>query len=324
MKPVRIGVAGVGTWGANHARVAAGLPEAHLSGFFDERTERAEEIAATHDSRAFSSLDDLLGESDAVVIAVPTTNHHEVALRALERGVHVLVEKPIASSLEEADEMVEAARRSGVVLMVGHLERFNPAVEALFETATRPRFVEIHRLSPFHIRGLDVSVVLDLMIHDLDILLTLVGSSPEEVRAVGVPVLSPTIDIANARLKFDGGCVANLTASRISMTKTRKIRVFESDRYISVDFTSQDIACYRRTGDPPSPEKLTSDSFRELVTRENVVVRKEEPLRREVRRFLAAARGEDVVYVTGDEGREALALALRIVRELDISHEPER
>ncbi len=323
MKSVRVGVAGVGTWGANHARVISTLPEATVSGFYDRDDNRAGAIASEHGGQAFTNLDDLLEHSDAIIVAVPTTAHHEVATKALGAGVHVLVEKPIATTLAEADEMIACASQAGKVLMVGHLERFNPAVEALIEKAGDPRFVEVHRLSPFHVRGLDVSVVLDLMIHDLDILLTLVRSPLEEVRAVGVPVLSPSIDIANARLRFANGCVANLTASRISITKTRKIRVFEKDTYISVDFTNQDIVCYRRTGPPPTPEMLTPESFHDLVSRENIVINREEPLKREVRRFLAAVSGEDVSYVTGEEGREALSAAIRILRGLDESSRPD-
>lgn len=323
MKSVRVGVAGVGTWGANHARVISTLPEATVSGFYDRRNDRAGEIAAEHGGQSFGDLDDLLKESDAIIVAVPTTAHHEVAMRALRAGVHVLVEKPIASTLAEADEMVRCAAEAHRILMVGHLERFNPAVEALLAKAGKPKFVEVHRLSPFHIRGLDVSVVLDLMIHDLDILLTLARSPLEEVRAVGVPVLSPTIDIANARLRFANGCVANLTASRISITKTRKIRVFEKDTYISVDFTNQEIVCYRRTGSLPTPDRLTPESFHELVSRENIVIKKDEPLKLEVRRFLSAVRGEDVSYVTGEEGREALSAAIRILQDLDESSGPD-
>lgn len=322
MKSVRVGVAGVGTWGANHARVIAALPEAEVSGFHDARPERAAEIAGHHGGRPFADLDGLIESSDAVIVAVPTTAHHEVAMRAFRAGRHVLVEKPIASSLEEADDMVRCASDAGLVLMVGHLERFNPAVEALLARSGRPRFVEVHRLSPFHVRGLDVSVVLDLMIHDLDILLTLARSPLREVSAVGVPVLSPSIDIANARLLFEDGCVANLTASRISVKKTRKIRVFEKETYFSVDFTNQEIVCYRRTGAVPTPERLTPESFHELVSREEIEIRREEPLKLEVERFLSAVRGEEVSYVTGGEGRAALAAAIRILREVDADAGP--
>ncbi len=317
MESVRVGLIGVGTWGRNHARVLASLPDTKLVGFFDSDSNCSNEAADEWGGSSFPSMDKLIGECEAVIVAVPTVFHADATVAALEGGADVLVEKPIASTLQEADRMLDAADRAGKILVVGHLERFNPAVEALLDASRTPRFAEVHRLSAFHLRGLDVSVVLDLMIHDLDILLRLAGSPLLEVRAVGVPVLSPTIDIANARLQFENGMVANLTASRISLTKTRKIRVFEQDTYLSVDFTTQEIACYRRTGPPPPPEALTPEAFQQYVRKEDLGVVKEEPLRREVERFLAASRGDSVSNVTGQEGREALQLAIRILDEID-------
>jgi len=246
MEPVRIGVIGVGAWGRNHARVFQAAPEAELVGVFDPDGERARAAAETFGCRAFPDAAALLGETEAVTVAAPTTEHHSLTLQAIRAGAHVLVEKPIARTVEEAEEMDRAAREAGRVLAVGHLERFNPAVETLLAGDHDPRFLEIHRLSPFDVRGLDVSVVLDLMIHDIDILLRLVRSPVAGLDAVGVPVLSRAIDIANARIRFENGCVANLTASRISLQKTRKIRIFEKDRYTSLSYTDQTVTVYRK------------------------------------------------------------------------------
>jgi predicted dehydrogenase len=320
MNRTRIGIVGVGTWGANHARVLASLPEAELVGYHDLRGDRAEDAERRWGGKAFAGLDMLLGEVEAVVVAVPTTSHLSVALRALEKGVHVLVEKPIASDSGEADRMVEAAEKAGRVLAVGHVERFNPAVQALLAARAEPRFVEIHRLSPFHVRGLDVSVVLDLMIHDIDVLLCLARSPLRDLDAVGVPVLSASVDIANARLRFESGCVANLTASRISLGKVRKIRVFEANRYVSVNYTDQTVTAYRRAGDLPPPEELTPESFARFVEREEIAVEKGEPLEREVRGFLDLIRTGNGAVVTGREGSDALAVALRILERMDTGH----
>jgi predicted dehydrogenase len=320
MKPVRIGVVGVGAWGANHARVLAEAPEAILVGCHDAAPARVAEAASRWGCRAFPDLDGLLDEAEAVTIAVPTTAHLAVALHALRRGVHVLVEKPIASSPDEAAEMERAARAAGLVLAVGHLERFNPAVEALLASGCSPRFVEIHRLSPFDVRGLDVSVVLDLMIHDLDILLRLVGAPVDRVEATGVAVLSSNIDIANARIRFSNGCVANLTASRISILKTRKIRVFEENRYTSLDYSGQSATVYRRAGDLPPPEELSPASFARLIERSELPVEKGEPLRNEILHFLRAVRGEPARIVTAAEAGEALRVAHAILAEIGETH----
>jgi len=300
--------------------VLATAPEAALTGFHDADGARAESAASEYGGRAFRDLDALLAESEAVSIAVPTTAHLEVTKRALARRVHVLVEKPIASTPAEAREMTEAARKAERLLAVGHLERFNPAVEALFAEGCSPRFVEVHRLSAFDVRGLDVSVVLDLMIHDIDILLRLAGSPLATLEATGVAVLSPNIDIANARLRFQNGCVANLTASRISLAKTRKIRIFEETRYISLDYTEQAATVYRRLGELPPPERLTPESFGKLIERRSLPVEKGEPLRNEILHFLRAVRGGSGRVVRAEEGTEALEVAHAILREIRDGH----
>ncbi|MFH1276982.1 MAG: Gfo/Idh/MocA family oxidoreductase [Candidatus Eisenbacteria bacterium] len=320
MDPVRTGVIGVGTWGRNHVRVLASSPEAELVGVFDLDGGRAREAAAFGGCRAYDDMDLLLADSEAVCVAVPTTAHLHVTLGAIERGVHVLVEKPIASTPAEADRMAEAAEKDGLVLAVGHLERFNPAVEALFAEKCHPRFVEIHRLSPFDVRGLDVSVVLDLMIHDIDVLLRLVDSPLEGLEATGVPVLSSNIDIANARLRFENGCVANLTASRISLGRTRKIRIFEETRYISVSYTDQTVTVYRRSGDLPPPRELTPESFARLIERRDPAVEKGEPLKIEILHFLRAVRGEEAKIVTPVQAADALRVAHRILEKMDGGH----
>ncbi|MBM3319462.1 MAG: Gfo/Idh/MocA family oxidoreductase [Candidatus Eisenbacteria bacterium] len=316
MEPVRIGVIGVGAWGANHVRVLASAPEARFVGCYDRDPERARAAAARGGGRAYDDLDDLLGEVEAATIAVPTSAHGEVALRALARGVHVLVEKPIAPVPAEAEEMERAARRAGRILAVGHLERFNPAVAALLAEGCDPRFVEIHRLSPFDVRGLDVSVVLDLMIHDIDILLRIARSPLAGLEATGVAVLSPNIDIANARLRFENGCVANLTASRISLAKTRKIRIFEENRYISLDYTEQAATIYRRTGELPPPDRLTPESFARLIERRALEVEKGEPLRIEILHFLRAVRGGEARVVPAGEATEALCIGHAILEKI--------
>jgi len=317
MKPVRIGVVGVGSWGSNHARILATAPESHLIGFHDIDGTRAAAAAERFGGACYDDLGALLEEAEAVSITVPTTAHLAVAREALRRGVHVLVEKPIASTPAEAEELSGEAARSGCVLAVGHLERFNPAVEALLGLGSDPRFVEIHRLSPFDVRGLDVSVVLDLMIHDIDILLRLVGAPLSGLEATGVPVLSEQIDIANARIRFANDCVANLTASRISLTKTRKIRIFEENRYISLSYTDQAVVVYRRIGELPPPDRLTPESFGKLVERQVPAVEKGEPLRIEIVQFLRAVRGEpNARIVTAEEGTEALRVAHSILETI--------
>ena len=299
----RIGVAGVGSLGRHHARVASSLEGAVVSGIYDSDTARRDEVAGEFGLPASRSLEDLLAVSDGVVVATPTVSHREVAGAALAAGRHVLVEKPIASTLEEADELIGAATSARVVLQVGHIERFNPAVEAALPLASGARFIETHRLAVFTPRSLDVDVVLDLMIHDLQIAQTVVGRPVVEVRAAGVAVLTPKIDIANARIAFEGGCVANLTASRVSADKVRKFRVFGPSRYVSIDMGSQEISAAALV---PGPDG------RPAIVPSKIEVVHEEPLRRELEGFVRACRGAGPPLVSGRDGREALALALEV------------
>ncbi len=301
---IRLGIIGVGALGQHHARVYASLPSARLAGVYDVDPARAAEIAGRHGGRAFAHLRDMIAEVDAVSVAVPTVDHHRVARAFLEAGKDVLVEKPITTTLDEADDLIRLAAARGALLQVGHIERFNPAVEALRAHSHQPRFIEVHRLGSFSPRSLDIDVVLDLMIHDLDIVLSLDGSEPVQVDAVGVPVLTAKVDIANARLRFASGLIANLTASRVSAEKIRKFRVFFPRTYISVDFAARETQVYRlEDGIAGQPE----------IAIERTSSPEEEPLKRQLDSFLQAVRDRTRPAVPGEDGRRALALAQTIV-----------
>ena len=305
---IRVAVIGVGHLGERHARVYSELPGADLTMVVDIDRERAESVGSAYGASAVTDFRDVIGDIDAASVAVPTVNHHEVVVELLRCGIDVLVEKPIAPDRAQAGELISAARQFGRCLAVGHTERYNPAVEALLERASDPRFIEVHRLGSFSSRSLDIDVVLDLMIHDLDIVSALVRRPVISIEAIGVPVLTPRMDIANARLKFEGGAVANLTASRVSQDKVRKLRVFERDRYISLDYIQQEAVAYRVL---PKDNASRPDIRRELLT-----VRREEPLRRELEDFLEAVKGR-VPRVRGEEGLQALDLALRVIEEME-------
>lgn len=305
-KPVRIGVVGTGGLGQHHARILAELPAADMVGVYDSRPEVAREVADRHGLRVHDSLESLAAASEALVLAIPTVAHAEVGCPLLERGLHLLVEKPMAASLAEADRLREAAAAGGGVLSVGHVEYYNPAVQALLMLDAEPRFVEVQRLGVFSPRSLDVDVVLDLMIHDLQILQALDGTPVAEIRATGVPVLSERADIANVRLAFESGCVANLTASRVSSERVRKLRVFFSSRYLSIDYQAQEVKGYR----------LQESAGQRTIVPADIAVEKQEPLRAELEAFLAACRGESAPRVDGDEGRAALATALAVMEQI--------
>jgi predicted dehydrogenase len=296
----RIGVVGVGALGRHHARVWAGLPGARLVGVQDKDLSRAEQVATAHGCRVFPDAGALLAEVDAVSIAAPTADHHALGRQALEAGRHVLVEKPITTSLAEADELIELARARSLVLQVGHIERFNPATETLLAAGQGARFVEVHRLGSFSARSLDIDVVLDLMIHDLDIVLALDGTAPVQIEAVGVPVLTPRVDIANARLRFASGLIANLTASRVSVEKVRKFRVFAPRTYVSADFSAREVQVYRLEADGSGGPRIVS---------ERKGAPDEEPLRRQAAAFLRSVQEGARTIVGGEDGRRALALA---------------
>lgn len=295
--------------GSNHVRLLAELAEADLIGVYDSDAQVSGALALQFATRRFDSIDGLAAEVEAVVLAVPTVSHADIGCALLDQGLHLLVEKPIAPSLEEADRLIESG--AGKVLAVGHVEFFNPAVEALLDQGSTPRFVVVERLSTFTPRSLDVDVVLDLMIHDLQILQALDESPLLEVRAVGIAVLSERIDIADARLEFESGCVANVTASRVSAETVRCLRAFLQDRYLSLDYQQQSLTGFRLSepeGDGASPQSR--------ILSLKVAIDRQEPLRRELQRFIAACGGADVRYVNGVQGRRALACAHRILEAI--------
>ena len=303
----RVAAIGVGHLGRHHARILGTLPDATLVAVADTNRPRADEIAAANNTRAVYDARELIGQVDAVSIAAPTEQHLAIALPFLEAGVHVLVEKPMARTLDEADAMIAAATKSGAVLAVGHTERFNPAVEAARPLLKDPRFIEVHRLGTFPERSLDIDVVFDLMIHDLDIVLSLVPSEVESIEAVGVPVLTGRVDIANARLRFANGCIANLTASRISRDRVRKIRFFQPAAYVSIDYGAQKVEMYRLVkGAGPMPSIEGGD----------LPVVNEEPLKRELQDFVTAAATGRPPMVDGAQGRRALGLAAAITSKM--------
>jgi predicted dehydrogenase len=306
---VKMGVFGVGSLGQHHARNYNELAETELVGVYDADTKRAREIAKANNTRAFESMDKLAGEIEAASVAVPTDLHREVAGHLLEKGLHLLVEKPLAATTREAEELVGLANQHQCILQVGHIERFNPAFTSLEKITKNPRFIEAHRLAPYppprpgmKPRGTEVSVVLDLMIHDLEIILHLVQSPVKSIHAVGVDVLSPTEDIANVRLAFENGCVANITASRISPEPMRKIRVFFEEAYISLDYQSQSGEIYRK--------KLLG------IGKDKVPVQKGEPLANELKSFAQCVATKDEPKVSGEHAAHALRLAVQIIQQI--------
>ncbi|HEX9369144.1 MAG TPA: Gfo/Idh/MocA family oxidoreductase [Vicinamibacterales bacterium] len=305
---LRVAVIGVGHLGKHHARLLAGLEGARLAAAVDTDMARARAAVGDSGARALADYRELFGMVDAVTIAVPTELHRDIALPFLERGISVLVEKPMTRTLAEADALIAAASASGATLAVGHTERYNPAVAAVMPLVTTPRFIEVHRLGVFPDRSLDIDVVFDLMIHDLDIILALVKAEPTSIEAVGVPVLTDKFDIANARLRFSTGCIANVTASRISKERVRKIRFFQPDAYVSIDYAEQEVEGYRlkrREGQRPE------------IQGGKLPVTREEPLKRELTDFVQAVRDKRRPLVSGEDGRRALALAQAIAERME-------
>ena len=318
---VRIGVIGVGALGHHHARILRGVEGAEMVGFFEANPDRAAKVSAELGLKPFASEAELLAAVDAVTIVVPTPAHFAVASQALEAGRHVLVEKPIATTLDEADAMLAIAARKGVLVQTGHVERFNRAIRGALQYVDRPRFIESDRLAPFNPRGSDVAVVLDLMIHDIDLVQTLVGAPVSDVAATGVPVLTPFVDIANARLTFASGAVANITASRVSRERMRKIRLFQPTGYLSLDLGTGtgefyhlkkglDLAAFVR-------DAQGAQALEQFVERTPIEAPEGDALTLELQSFVDAIRGKAPVPVSGQAGREALAVALKIVSEIE-------
>ena len=304
---VRVAVVGVGHLGRHHARILSSMEGTRLVAVVDTRADRAAQIAAASSTRGLADFREILGDVDAVGVAVPTELHREVAVPFLERGIPVLVEKPMSRSVDDADGMIAAARAGKATLAVGHTERHNPAVEVAMRLVTSPRFIEVHRLSAFPDRSLDIDVVFDLMIHDLDIILAMVRSEVTSIEAVGVPVLTPKYDIANVRLRFASGCIANITASRISRDRVRKIRFFQPDSYLSVDYASQEVEAWRLVRREPRPG----------IEGGPIPVEHDEPLRRELADFVRAVRDGVPPLVDGEAGRRALVLASEIAERME-------
>jgi len=303
MKNLRVGVVGVGHIGSNHARLYAEIPSAEFSAIYDVDLEKANAIAKKYRVTPAQSPDEFAEKVDAASIATPTNTHYEVARSLLARGKHLLIEKPITDNTAHAGELAKLAAQNGLILQVGHVERFNPVLSALEERLTHPRFIEAHRLSPYPERSTDIGVVLDLMIHDLEIILHLVRSPVQTIDAVGVAVLSRGEDIANARLRFEDGCVANITSSRISPERMRKIRVFQEDAYLSLDYEKQSGEIYRRAEG--------------RITREKVEITREEPLKHQLVSFVECAKSGRPPRVSGFQAMAALELAIEITRRID-------
>jgi predicted dehydrogenase len=311
-------VVGAGGLGYHHVRILRDLPGVAFVGFLEARPERAAQVASELGVPSHASLDALLDACDALTIVVPTPAHHRVAAAALARGKHLLIEKPLAATVEEAEELLDLARRAGVLIQTGHVERFNRAIRAALPHIESPRFIESDRLAPFNPRGADVAVVLDLMIHDIDLVLSIVGAGVREVAAAGVPVLTPSVDIANARITFADGAVANITASRVSRDRMRKLRIFQRSGYLSLDLAAGTGEFYRMRKDVDVAELAKGPvAVEAFVERVPMDAPEGEPLKLEFESFLAAVRGAQPVVVSGEAGRDALAVAMRIVRDIE-------
>ena len=304
---IRIGVVGIGHLGGYHLQKYANMEFCRISAVSDTQIERAQKAAGLYGCEAMSDHRQMIGKVDAVSIAVPTGFHHAVARDFLAAGVDVLMEKPLCSTLEEADELLALARQNNLILQVGFVERFNPAVMALEKVITRPVFIEVHRLHPFFERGTDVDVILDLMIHDLDLILKFVNASPVSVEAVGVPVLSDKIDISNVRMSFPSGCIANVTASRISIKTMQKLRFFGPEGYHAVDTRKREVL---------SISKVTDADGKQQIVPNNVDIGSHDPLEEEIRAFVRSVQTRTSPAVSGEEGRKSLALALDILQKM--------
>ncbi len=303
MDKVRVGIIGVGYLGMQHARILSYLEEAELKGVADVDFKKAVEIGNRHGVGYFQNYEDMLDEIDAAIVSTPTSEHFSISMNLLRQGKSVLVEKPITETVEQGEQLVEQAQKNGLILQVGHLERFNPAVEAVESIIREPKFIEVQRLGSFSARSLDIDVVLDLMIHDLDIIMAMIKDEVSIIRASGIHVLSEKIDIANARLEFKTGCVATLTASRVHQGKVRKLRIFEPTVYYSIDYIDQEVKVFPLNGRQTDIKTLR--------------IQKEEPLKKELRNFLESVQTGRTSKVSGEEGLRALRLAYSVLEEAE-------
>jgi len=303
MDKVRVGIIGVGYLGMQHARIISYLEEAELEAVADIDFKRALEIGNRHGVKYYRNYEDMLDEIDAGIVSTPTSEHFQISMSLLKNGKHVLVEKPITETIAQAEQLVDLAKKNGLILQVGHLERFNPAVEAVETMISEPKFIEVQRLGSFSARSLDVDVVLDLMIHDLDIILALIKDEVGVIRSSGIHVLSEKIDIANARLEFKSGCVATLTASRVHQGKVRKLRIFEPTSYYSIDYIDQEVKVFPLSGRQTDIKTLK--------------IKKEEPLKKELENFLRCQVEGRPGKVSGEEGLRALRLAYDVLKEVE-------
>jgi predicted dehydrogenase len=301
MDKVKVGIIGVGYLGTQHARILSYLEEAELKGVADIDFKKAMQIGNRHGVQYYENFEEMLDEIDAGIVATPTSEHFSISMELLNKGKSVLVEKPITETIEQADQLVSFAKANGAILQVGHLERFNPAVEAIEHMITEPRFIEVQRLGSFSARSLDIDVVLDLMIHDLDIIMSLIKDEVKVIKSSGIHVLSDKIDIANARLEFGSGCVATLTASRVHQGKVRKLRIFEPTSYYSIDYIDQEVKAFPLNGRQTDIKTLK--------------IKKEEPLKKELQNFFRCIRDGKVRKVSGEEGLRALKLAYSVLEE---------
>ncbi|MCX6562199.1 MAG: Gfo/Idh/MocA family oxidoreductase [Candidatus Aminicenantes bacterium] len=303
MDKVKVGIIGVGYLGMQHARIASYLEDAELKAVADIDFKKALEIGNRHGVSYYQNYEEMMDEIDAGIVSTPTSEHFHISMNLLKRGKHVLVEKPITETIEQAEQLVDLARKNGLILQVGHLERFNPAVEAVENMISDPKFIEVQRLGSFSARSLDVDVVLDLMIHDLDIILALIKDEVGVIRSSGIHVLSDKVDIANARLEFKGGCVATLTASRVHQGKVRKLRIFEPTSYYSIDYIDQEVKVFPLSGRQTDIKTLKT--------------KKEEPLKKELENFLRCQVEGRMGKVSGEEGLRALRLAYAVLKEIE-------
>lgn len=339
MQRLRVAVVGVGHLGKEHARVYAELPGIELVGVVDTRAEQAEKIAKVYKTRFFLDYRDIIDKVDAVSIVVPTTLHYAIAKEFLQNGIHVMIEKPMTGTVSEARDLIHISKAKGVILQAGYIERFNPAIVAIKKFTVNPRFIECHRLSPFTFRSADISVVLDLMIHDIDIILHITGSKVKKLDAVGVNVISDKEDIANVRIQFENGCVANITASRVSLTPMRKVRLFSEDSYISIDYQKKEALLYKKSPqltlkalnisemDVSTIADLKSYVFGDLLKVEHIKIDDYEPLKRELESFVNSVRERKEPLISGEEGLRAIEVANDILYEIEknlkLAHTPD-